>query len=482
MLTFEKSTEPVARKLKVLIYGAPKMGKTWFSIHAPAPLVIDTESSTDAYRGRPDMPPFSVAKSAQPSEIIPVLEQLQGAGYIKAGKQTLKPETIVIDSFSVLWQVRQEAGQKLAETRAKRAGKSPDEAKVAFGDWSVIKKPINRLYNLLINMPVHVIITAREKDLYDEDTNQPKKIGHAPDIERNAPYVFDLVLRLVIENGARVGIVEGSRFAEFPPGTRVVNPSWQTFAHLARGEGAPSSLPDVDGAAEAEARTDEQPAAWLSKPSNVQRFQNYLEEIGLTEEDANRALGHHWRRTTYAAENVKAIVNAYKRATVDEDGDVVEGEFIELPAAPVHIPKGDQSRRIQTGPVQAPPEPPADGQQVQQAFTDITWTRDNARVAKMLNAAEQMWAISRPHAINRVAKALGLDNPQGKYETLFACIATYGGSPQDAWAALSAYESDKDAPTCYWCDERPATGDGPYPELCATCARSKADDEAAKSK
>jgi hypothetical protein len=145
----------------------------------------------------------------------------------------------------------------------------------------------------------------------------------------------------------------------------------------------------------------------------------------------------------------------------------------------VYQPKGDQSRRIQTGPVQAPPEPPDDEQQVQQAFTDITWTRDNARVAKMLNAAEQMWAISRPHAINRVAKALGLDNPQGKYETLFACIATYGGSPQDAWNAICAHQSDKDAPTCYWCDERPATGDGPYPELCATCARSKADDEAA---
>ncbi|GIL24647.1 MAG: hypothetical protein BroJett042_31600 [Bacteroidota bacterium] len=467
MLTFEKSTEPVARKLKVLVYGAPKTGKTWFSIHAPAPLVIDTESSTDAYRGRPDMPPFSVAKSAQPSEIIPVLEQLQKVGYIKA-EQTLRPETIVVDSFSVLWQVRQEAGQKLAEARARKAGKSPDEAKVAFGDWSVIKKPINRLYNLLINMPVHVIITAREKDLYDEDTNQPKKIGHAPDIERNAPYVFDLVLRLVIENGARVGIVEGSRFAEFPPGTRVVNPSWQTFAHLARGEGAPSSLPDVDGAAEAEARTDEQPAAWLSKPSNVQRFQNYLEEIGLTEEDANRALGHHWRRTTYAAENVKAIVNAYKRATYD--GENNEGAAF-----------GGQIIDVQ-------PEPPDDEQQVQQAFTDITWTRDNARVAKMLNAAEQMWAISRPHAINRVAKALGVENPHGKFEDLYQNMSAYQGSPEDAWNAICAHQSEdklasEDVPPgelCEACGEALVDPDAPIAGLCTVCANAALDARADK--
>ncbi|MFA4974626.1 MAG: hypothetical protein WC683_18630 [bacterium] len=52
-------------------------------------------------------------------------------------------------------------------------------------------------------------------------------------------------------------------------------------------------------------------------------------------------------------------------APVDEDGNVVEGEIIERPAAPVYQPKGDQSRRIQTGPVQAPPEPPDDEQQVQ---------------------------------------------------------------------------------------------------------------------
>jgi len=175
-------------------------------------------------------------------------------------------------------------------------------------------------------------------------------------------------------------------------------------------------------------------------------------------------------------------------AMVDEDGDVVESEIVERPAAPVYQPKGDQSRRIQTGPVQAPPEPPDDEQQVQQAFTDITWTRDNARVAKMLNAAEQMWAISRPHAINRVAKALGLDNPQGKYETLFACIATYGGSPQDAWNAICAHQSEdklasEDVPPgelCEACGEAPVDPDAPIAGLCTVCANAALDARADK--
>jgi uncharacterized protein YuzE len=176
-------------------------------------------------------------------------------------------------------------------------------------------------------------------------------------------------------------------------------------------------------------------------------------------------------------------------AAVDEDGEVIEAEVIDLPAspAPIHQPIADQSRRIQTGPVQAPPEPPDDGQQVQQAFTDITWTRNRERVAKMIGAAEQMWAIPRPHAINRVAKALGLDNPQGEYEALFEAIAAYEGSPQDAWKMISAYKSEEetseDPPLgelCEACGEAPIDPDAPIAGLCTVCANTALDAQADK--
>lgn len=203
-----------------------------------------------------------------------------------------------------------------------------------------------------------------------------------------------------------------------------------------------------------------------------------------------------WKRAIRALYNqIADLTLKFNRPAdmpADEDGDtwtfeapavpmVIEGEIaggahqapdpdLEPPALPDAEPEPAPT-----------PAPPGNGHEPAPT-ANLTWTRDTARIAKMLDAAEQMWRIPRPLAIDRVAKALGLDNPQGKYETLFACIATYGGSPQDAWNAICAHQSDKDAPTCYWCDERPATGDGPYPELCATCARSKADDEAAKSK
>lgn len=175
-------------------------------------------------------------------------------------------------------------------------------------------------------------------------------------------------------------------------------------------------------------------------------------------------------------------------AMVDEDGDVVESEIVERPAAPVYQPKGDQSRRIQTGPVQAPPEPPDDEQQVQQAFTDITWTRNRERVAKMMGAAEQMWRVPRPHAINRVAKALGVENPHGKFEDLYQNMSAYQGSPEDAWNAICAHQSEdklasEDVPPgelCEACGEAPVDPDAPIAGLCTVCANAALDARADK--
>jgi len=158
------------------------------------------------------------------------------------------------------------------------------------------------------------------------------------------------------------------------------------------------------------------------------------------------------------------------------------GDDPDVDTPPIHQHIADQSRRIQTGPVQAPPTPP-DGHE-QQMFADLTWTRDNARITKMLAAAEQMWSIPRPHAINRVAKALGLSNPQGKIEALTYAIAAYEGSPQDAWATLSAYKDERapeDVPTpCEACGEAPIDPNAPIAGLCTACASAAADAQADK--
>ncbi len=320
MLTFQSSTTPVTRRLKMLIFGGPGTGKTWFALHAPAPLVLDTESSTDPYRGRADFPEFWVAKSAQPAEILQVLEHLQKHG----GVQSISPKTLVVDSFSVLWQVRREAGERRAEQLAARNGKDAERAKVSYYDWAWVKRPLQRLYGQLVNMPFNVIITAREKAVYDEvQGGKLEIVDYVADMERNAEYVFDLVLRLYLKDGKRFAEVRKSRFADFPPGKVIENPSWEHFAHLAQvgAEGAEQSVtPDVLAAAEAEATPP--PAPWTRSPERIQKAEAWLyNELALSDADVNAALGvADWRQTWLTPAAFKEAINAYIAARTREGG------------------------------------------------------------------------------------------------------------------------------------------------------------------
>ena len=91
-------------------------------------------------------------------------------------------------------------------------------------------------------------------------------------------------------------------------------------------------------------------------------------------------------------------------AMVDEDGDVVESEIVERPAAPVYQPKGDQSRRIQTGPVQAPPEPPDDEQQVQ----PLKPSEVDALIEYARELRPDLADVPRAHLSNSCLKSCGL--------------------------------------------------------------------------
>jgi len=314
MLTFTSSSKPVTRHIKLLLYGGPGTGKTHLALHAPTPLVIDTESSTDAYRGRSDIPEFWVAKSAQPSEILETLEHLAQHGSVGG----ITPQTLIVDSFSVLWQVRQEAGQKKAERHAK----NPDQARVSYYDWAWIKRPIQRLYTQLVNMPFNIILTAREKAVYDEikEGNQTKLeiVDYVPDIERNAEYVFDLVLRLfVAADGKRQAEVRKSRFPAFSKGSIIDAPSWEMVAPLLLVGEEASVTPDVEAAAEAEATAE--PAPWTQNPAYIARAETFLRDNGLSDADANAALGiADWRKTHLSPDEFKDTLMAYIDAQLDQ--------------------------------------------------------------------------------------------------------------------------------------------------------------------
>lgn len=162
-------------------------------------------------------------------------------------------------------------------------------------------------------------------------------------------------------------------------------------------------------------------------------------------------------------------------AVVDEDGEVIEAEAIDPPAspAPIHQPIADQSRHIQTGPVQALPTPPGnrhepaptantanDGYEAQasdgdypaqcgDALTSKTWERLNAYLTNRQIATDSYHATGK---LRKVLHAAGLiEAEDASWPAIYNCGATVGQAyalimeRQAAMAAADAEAAETEA-------------------------------------
>lgn len=170
------------RHLKVLLRGTSSTGKTRAALGFPGPVaVIDLENSTAQYEG------FDYLQTRDIRELERALTELGGGRY----------QTVVVDSLTVYWQLLQQAGQALVDKR--KPGNDSLETGDALSrrEWGIIKRWYAAFLTRLINLPLHVVLIARETDLYEEiSATQLKRIGTKADVEKNTTYNVDLELLL----------------------------------------------------------------------------------------------------------------------------------------------------------------------------------------------------------------------------------------------------------------------------------------------
>jgi len=210
----------VNKKLKVLVYGPSGAGKTHLALTFPKVAAIDCEGGTELFSDRFD---FDVLRTKNIDEVLAALESIDPKEY----------GTVVVDPVTVLWQVLMEAGQIAAENRAKRQRRNPEEATLTPRDWGIIKRKVNALYTRLVNMPVHVVVCGRIKDVNESRGTEVVKVGERVDAEKSTEYLFDIIIKLVIENGKRIGIVEKDRSGKLQ-GKRIPDPSFASFDEILR--------------------------------------------------------------------------------------------------------------------------------------------------------------------------------------------------------------------------------------------------------
>jgi len=204
-------------KIKVLLYGGAGVGKTLAALSFPRCAVIDTEGSTSLYQGREGYPSFDVLETSsvkQVEEAINFIRADKGASY----------DTLVFDSVSVLYNVLRKA----------EAAKNANSTDMTFQNWARINRALGDLYASLTNMPVHLVLIAREATEYITEGRNLKATGVKPEIDKSLLYSADFVIRMTY--GGR-GEVTKARASNFPIALQKV--SWSSFASVI---GAPIPL------------------------------------------------------------------------------------------------------------------------------------------------------------------------------------------------------------------------------------------------
>jgi hypothetical protein len=181
--------------LKVLIYALPKTGKSHF-VHTACQvgpvLWMDTEHGSDYYDPGAGHD-FEVAYAKDPELALKAIEHANSI--------------VAIDSVSSVWFMQQEVAEQLT-TEGSR-GKT--QGRTSFRAWGPAKKPLKKVYDVVMLSRCHVVMTARAKVQYETVNNEPVEKGLGPDMEKGTAYAVDIVLETGHDEGGYYATVTGSR-------------------------------------------------------------------------------------------------------------------------------------------------------------------------------------------------------------------------------------------------------------------------------
>lgn len=188
--------ETIEKRLKLFLFGSPKVGKTTAELNFPSVYLIDTEKGAvhDQYV---KLMQANGSQVFHTNDVDEVIEEIRALG---TERHSFK--TVAVDPVTML-----EAD--LVEKAEKEFG---------AGDmriWGKRDRKMKRLLNLLNKLDMNVIVTAHGKIDYGPNMT---RLGTTFDAWKRWPYAFDLIIELEKRGSERVALVRGSRLETFAEG------------------------------------------------------------------------------------------------------------------------------------------------------------------------------------------------------------------------------------------------------------------------
>lgn len=189
-------------KPKILVFGKPGVGKTWFSLDFPSVYYIDTEGGANREQYIQKLQESGgvyMGPEQESQDFEKVIDELK---ILATEEHPYK--TVVIDSLSKLYNI----------SIAREMDRLGD--KDAFG---ASKKPATSLTRKLINwidrIDMNVILITHEKVMWEKQ----EQTGYTFDAWDKLEYELDLSIRVIKLGEKRLGNIKKSRLKGFPNDT-----------------------------------------------------------------------------------------------------------------------------------------------------------------------------------------------------------------------------------------------------------------------
>lgn len=210
--------EAVEKRLKLLVYGPPGVGKTTAAIQFPDAYLIDMEKGSQNYADTIKKSGSMVFETANPDDIKTEIAALL------TEKHPFK--TVIIDPITALYGGLQDKWNRIFEKYA-TTQKQSELQDFGFRYWARVKSDYKGIMRMLTALDTNLIITSHQKDIYGTGM---QRVGVGPDSMKGDEYVFDYVFALENVSGKRMARTVKERAeigkAKFP---EVFEWSYQNF-------------------------------------------------------------------------------------------------------------------------------------------------------------------------------------------------------------------------------------------------------------
>jgi hypothetical protein len=209
MPTKAKTPEPQNKRVKMMVFSSPGLGKTTAAINWPKSVVIDMEHGTDNYHETIIKNGSVVLHTTNPDEVKDEIKILLTEKH--------PYRTVIIDPVTILYQALQEKWTRIFSKYADTE-KATELQDFGFRYWAKVKSDYKSIMRMLLACDMNVILTAHQKDVYGEGM---KKVGFGSDSMKGDEHIFDYVFQLVMDSkGRRTAITKKERAevgkAKFP--------------------------------------------------------------------------------------------------------------------------------------------------------------------------------------------------------------------------------------------------------------------------